>query len=222
MFLLQGLSTLVFGKEEHSLCQLPSGQLFHRNPTDPRNPRQLIYKDASATITPSSTPFNYRLLITRVYEEGEQELNQDLDDQKSFLLDPILKFRSESVLSDEQNPASSRAPNLIWFDLDSAGGISTWEFVVDMSRCAYAAFTSFESTLYRCMFERKFGKSVKEAPSEDVESFIIKVKAIGLGQDSVRFIRQRLVSLEKGVFWNTPKRLFPSKQLFTHGSIYAH
>jgi hypothetical protein len=183
MFLLKGLSDIVFGKEDHSILQLPSGQLFYKNPTHPMNPKKLIYKECSATITRTSSPFNYQLLLTRIFEQGEASLDAELDSEKSFLLDTVLKLR----LQDLENEDGLKEPTLLWFDPESASGICTWEFVVDMSQTNATTCNLFEQTCYRCMFERKISKSQNEVSEEEFQQFIKSVKALAKGEEVISF-----------------------------------
>ena len=168
---------MVFGRDgtaSGSLIQLPSGQLYYRNPMDPRNSRTLVFKEASATIVKASAAFQYQLVVSRVYEEGEKELQDELDDeeeeQKSFLLDALLKPRRELTAEEEDC--------FIWFDVCHASGICSWEFVADPSVSNTATLDAFEETLYRCMFERKFHKAHTEVSNGELQAFVKGLKAM--------------------------------------------
>ena len=83
-------------------------QLCLVRPLSPKRTSELIYEDAAASIRRTGQAFQYQLVIQRAYEEGEAELlaeeegedgagdTLDIDkDEKTFLLDQSLHFRSE-------------------------------------------------------------------------------------------------------------------------------
>ena len=86
------------------MIEVPDGQLYLVRPLSPKGYSELIYKDAGISIRRSSTEHNYQLIVTRVFEEGEQELLEEDDgglegdtpqnqDEQAFLLDEALEFR---------------------------------------------------------------------------------------------------------------------------------
>ncbi|KAJ3278536.1 hypothetical protein HK104_002249 [Borealophlyctis nickersoniae] len=181
MFLLKSLGGLVFGKADADLVQLKNGQLFRLDASNPKGVRELVFKDAVATIRRTTTPFNYMLVITRVYEEGEEELgaNEDPDDlldderdERSFLIDEVLLFRR---VGGRSGPHS-----IAWADAEDASGsvgsVRGWEFAVDPSTNE-TTVRMFEETVYGCMFERKFGKSQDGSSDEEQTRFLERVKA---------------------------------------------
>ena len=81
------------------LIQLPAGALYLVRPDNVKSARECIYRDALATIRRTSTPHNYQLVVTRAYEEGEEQLLEDedeTDNERSFLIDEELQFRTSS------------------------------------------------------------------------------------------------------------------------------
>ena len=58
------------------------------------------FKDAAACIRRTATPYHYQLVVQRAFEEGEEQLADETDeddsskDEKTFLLDESLQFRS--------------------------------------------------------------------------------------------------------------------------------
>src|ERR1700734_1568922 len=100
------VSKYLFGdSSKESIIEIPQGQLYIVRPLSPKGYSELIFKDAVATIRRTGQEFQYQLVIQRAYEEGEDELADDEDeqgaadgldkDEKVFLLDQSLHFRSE-------------------------------------------------------------------------------------------------------------------------------
>lgn len=56
------------------LIQIPAGQLYLVRPNSIKGSRECIFKDAVATIRRTGIEFQYQLVITRAYEEGEEQL----------------------------------------------------------------------------------------------------------------------------------------------------
>jgi hypothetical protein len=166
---------------KETVIDIPDGQLYIVRPLSVKGYSELIYKDARATIRRTATEFQYQLVITRVYEEGEQELLADeagedggleaLDkDEQAFLLDEALQFRQEVRDTGEGVFA--------WRDLSGARG-DLWEFVCDVSTRAETV-ESFELVAVRCQYERKFKRSAEDATEEDLQQFLFEEAPIPL------------------------------------------
>lgn len=56
------------------LIQIPAGQLYLVRPNSIKGSRECIFKDAVATIRRTGVDFQYQLVVTRAYEEGEEQL----------------------------------------------------------------------------------------------------------------------------------------------------
>ena len=129
---------LIFGDtSKESMIELPQGQLYLVRPLSPKGYSELIFKDAAARIRRTGQEYQYQLVIQRAYEEGEEELGEDADgededtaglaserDEKTFLLDESLHFRSEIREGGERV--------LAWRDLSGDPG-DLYEFVCDNS-----------------------------------------------------------------------------------------
>lgn len=124
------------------------------------------YRDAVATIRRTSVPFQYQLVITRAYEEGEEQLLEEdaectfmlssllvhlltyestsAEDERVFLLDQGLSFRSGILDGDV---------TFAWRDLSGDPG-DMWEFVVNSKSVPKATSGVFEMTVLQCMYER--------------------------------------------------------------------
>ena len=81
MFLLKSLSSVIFGQNQNSLVQLPSGKFYTASNT-------VVFPKATATVMKTSKEFAYQLVVTALESE-------DLDDSKEFLIDKVLCFKLE-------------------------------------------------------------------------------------------------------------------------------
>ncbi|KAJ5769285.1 hypothetical protein N7520_003844 [Penicillium odoratum] len=172
MFMLRNVSKFIFGDtSKESIIEIPQGQLYLVRPLSPKGYSELIFKDAAATIRRTGQDFQYQLVIQRAYEEGEEELADDEDDQgaadsldkdeKVFLLDQTLHFRSE--VRDGGNKI------LAWDDLSGDEG-DLYEFICDASVPSDKVAT-FELAALQCQYERKFRCSAQKASEEDLQEF---------------------------------------------------
>ena len=132
MFLAKRFGTWFFGDaNKETIIEIPDGQLYIVRPLSLKGYSELIFKDAKAIIRRTATQYQYQLVITRVYEEGEEELLADESgddalgdesntDEQSFLVDEALEFRVDIRDTGEKVFA--------WRDLSGANG-DLWEFV---------------------------------------------------------------------------------------------
>ncbi|KAF8238735.1 VID27-domain-containing protein [Tricholoma matsutake] len=146
------------------VVKISTGQLYIVRPGNIRTPRECIYNDAMATIRRVPTmEHNFQLVITRVYEEGDQEFLEDeeeTDEERVFLISEELEFRTGET---EGNP------NFLWRDLH--GDVDEfWEYVASGTNEPTRAF--FETCMYRAMYERKYKKSPDAGQDADLEEFI--------------------------------------------------
>ncbi|KAG2367324.1 VID27 cytoplasmic protein-domain-containing protein [Suillus spraguei] len=132
------------------VVKIEMGQLYLVRPGNIRSSRECIYNEAIATIRRvPALDHNFQLVITRVYEDGDQELLEDedeTDEERVFLISEELEFRS-GVTDDE--------PTFIW---PSGTNEPTRVF--------------FETCMYRAMYERKFKASADNTKDSDLEQFI--------------------------------------------------
>ncbi|KAI9641329.1 Vacuolar import and degradation protein 27 [Ciborinia camelliae] len=176
MFMLRNVGKLIFGDtSKETLVELPQGQLYLVRPLSPKGYSELIFRDAAARIRRTGQEFQYQLVIQRAYEEGEEELldgeaADDDDgiaaltgdrDEKTFLLDESLHFRSEIREGGEKV--------LAWRDLSGDAG-DLYEFVCGVS-IENSQVQSFELTSVHCQFERKFRRNYLTATEEELSQF---------------------------------------------------
>ncbi|TPX32054.1 hypothetical protein SmJEL517_g04768 [Synchytrium microbalum] len=188
MWALKALGSLVFSQDDGgqgtSLLQLQSGLFNKVNPLQFKNPTQCIFKEASATIQKTTMPFHYQLVISRIYEDGEQELDEidpdRLDAEQAFLIDEKLGFRLVS--------RSNNHKSILWKDPGDDTGSQLLEFVIDSS-INDPTIVAFESLLYQCMFELKHGSS-----QGDVHTYMANQKAAGGASPAHTPIKQQTPS----------------------------
>ncbi|TIC26929.1 cytoplasm protein [Wallemia mellicola] len=168
MFVVKSLFGKIMGNETNpELIQLQSGQLNLVRPNSIKGSRECIYKDAVATVRRTTKEFNYQLVVTRAYEEGEEELldeDEETDDERVFLIDPTLKFH------DAQHEGQEA---FRWDELNGDDG-DTWEFVVDSNVVNAPTCSLFHLTVLQCMYERVHDKSSQSASEQDLEEFRFK------------------------------------------------
>ncbi|KAI4158240.1 MAG: hypothetical protein LQ342_007614 [Letrouitia transgressa] len=175
MFMLRNVTKYLFGDaSKESIVEIPQGQLYLVRPLSPKGYSELIFKDAAATIRRTGQEYQYQLVIQRAYEEGEEELLAEEDgedgvvetagaekDEKTFLLDQSLRFRSEIREGGEAVFA--------WRDLSGDAG-DLYEFVCDRSVQA-GDVGAFEMVAIKCQFERKFRKPQDSATEKELQQF---------------------------------------------------
>ncbi|KAJ5306203.1 hypothetical protein PENANT_c024G07762 [Penicillium antarcticum] len=172
MFMLRNVSKFLFGDaSKESIIEIPQGELYLVRPQSPKGYSELIFKDAVATIRRTGQDFQYQLVVQRAYEEGEEELADDdgeqgggdsLDkDEKVFLLDQSLHFRSELRDGGEKI--------LAWDDLSGDPG-DLFEFICDPSVPSDKVAT-FELAAFQCQYERKFRRSAQKATEDELQEF---------------------------------------------------
>ncbi|CAK5275544.1 unnamed protein product [Mycena citricolor] len=148
------------------VVKIPAGQLYLVRPGNIRTSRECIYNDAMATIRRvSAVEHHFQLVITRVYEEGDQELLEDedeTDEEKTFLIAEELEFRTGETDGE---------PHFIWRDLQ--GDVDEfYEYVAVGTNAPTRAF--FETCMYRAMYERKYKAGADNLSDKDLEEFVFK------------------------------------------------
>ncbi|KAG0305248.1 hypothetical protein BGZ98_004419 [Dissophora globulifera] len=168
MNVFKSLGKLIWGDDSNpELVQISSGQFYVYKPAGARqHNRECIFIDSMATIRRTSQPFQFTLAINRVFEEGEENLQdeeQDLEDEKVFLIDEAMRFKKG---------LSTGATAFTWQGLSVEDAGLEYEFVCDDETTVFTA-NNFEITVYQCMYERKHQKSHFSAEEEDILKFQI-------------------------------------------------
>jgi len=112
---------------------------------------------------------HFQLVITRVYEDGDQEFLEDeeeTDEERVFLISEELEFRTGEA---------EGSPCFLWRDLH--GDVDEfWEYLASGTNEPTRAF--FETCMYRAMYERKYKKSPDAGQDADLEEFIWRPPAL--------------------------------------------
>ncbi|MCJ1291539.1 hypothetical protein MMC34_003084 [Xylographa carneopallida] len=175
MFMLRNVTKYLFGDgSKESIIDIPQGQLYLVRPLSPKGYSELIFKDAAASVRRTGQEYQYQLVIQRAYEEGEEELIDDEEgedgaaetltaekDEKMFLLDRELHFRSEIRAGGEKV--------LAWKDLSGDPG-DVFEFVCDES-IAPSEIATFMMVAMKCQYERKYRKPNDTATDKKLQEF---------------------------------------------------
>ncbi|KAF9169502.1 hypothetical protein BGX20_010235, partial [Mortierella sp. AD010] len=173
MNVFRSLGNLIWGNDSNpELIQISSGQFYVYKPAAARQrTRECVYIDSMATIRRTSQPFQFVLAVNRVFEEGEETLQdeeQELEDEKIFLIDKAMNFKKA---------LSAGATAFTWQGLSSEDAGLEYEFVCDDDTTVYTA-NNFEITVYQCMYERKHQKSHFSADEEAIMEFQIPANAV--------------------------------------------
>lgn len=175
MFMLRSIFGKIWGDQDNvELIQIPAGALYLVRPSSVKGSRECIYKDAVATIRRTSTEHNYQLVVTRAYDEGEQQLldeDEESDDERSFLIDQSLEFRAAT--------SSEGDPTFTWKDVSGVGDSDDLlEFAMDDAQVNSVTRSIFEVTFLQCVYERKFGASHDQASDDDLDKLKWKGPAV--------------------------------------------
>ncbi|GMK58006.1 hypothetical protein CspeluHIS016_0500380 [Cutaneotrichosporon spelunceum] len=162
MNVLKSLFGQMWGNPSNpELIQIDAGQLYLVRPDSIKGSRECIFTDCVATIRRAGVEFQYQLVVTRAYQEGEVPPDEDAesDQERVFLIDEALGFRFGSLDGDAI---------VAWRDMSGDEG-DLWEFIANKS-VGKAQCKLFEITLLRCMYERKYSESHDLASDEDLEA----------------------------------------------------
>ncbi|GAA5937065.1 Vid27p [Sporobolomyces koalae] len=151
------------------LTTLDGGRLFLVRPDSIKGSRECIFIDASLSIRKTTHANMYQLVVTRAFQEGEEQLleeDAENSDERSFLLDSGLflslgpSLDPSSAASDAQTPSS-----FTWLDPDGDGPDDEFEFILPQDgTVSDAQAREFEKLCWRCMWERREGR---DWPTDD-------------------------------------------------------
>lgn len=162
------IRSLISTKDKPELVTIPSGELYHIRELAKR----CLFRLAAAHIKKTSTQYNYQLVIERVYEEGEEELEDsgeesETDDEEgnsdemAFLLDEVLNL-SYSVNDDNQIV-------IMWRDLSGVDQ-NRFEFVCEEGTKA-SLLDLFDLNAKKAQYERKYKTPASNASTADLDKF---------------------------------------------------
>ncbi|KAJ2157559.1 Vacuolar import and degradation protein 27 [Coemansia sp. RSA 552] len=157
---LRSLGKLVWGGTgSPEMYKLTSGQLYELREGAKVN-RKCVFKDAELSIRRTNAEFQYQLVVLQVLEEGEDELNDDLDDERAFLIGVELKFSSTTF---------EGANGFRWRDPIETG--VEYEYIAD-STVNKPTREAFALAVAQCAWERKSRRSYTDAAEAEVQAIL--------------------------------------------------
>ncbi|KAG8705137.1 hypothetical protein FRC08_001823 [Ceratobasidium sp. 394] len=166
MFMLKSLFSRVWSDPTASeLAQIPTGQLYLVRPNSIKGSRECIFNDAMITVRRTATEYHFHLVVTKVYADGDEptlEEDDESEDEKVFLLDEAIQFRSSTF---------EGTPSFQWADIDGDEG-DFFEFVALGSNAPTAAF--FETSVLKGIYERKHLRSSESASESELAAMAYK------------------------------------------------
>ncbi|KAG9094704.1 hypothetical protein FRC06_010551 [Ceratobasidium sp. 370] len=117
------------------------------------------------TVRRTATEYHFHLVVTKVYADGDEptlEEDDESEDEKVFLLDEAIQFRSSTF---------EGTPSFQWADIDGDDG-DFFEFVALGSNAPTAAF--FETSVLKAIYERKHLRSSESASESELAAMVYK------------------------------------------------
>ncbi|KAF9582451.1 hypothetical protein BGW38_000192 [Lunasporangiospora selenospora] len=215
MNIFSSLGKLIWGDSSNpELVQISSGQFYVYKPSSnnskQQRTRKCIFIDSMATIRRTSQPFQFMLAVSRVFEEGEEDLQddeQELDDEKLFLIDGAIRFRKG---------VSAGSTTFLWVGLSPEDVGFEYEFVCDDDTTVYTA-NNFEITAYHCMYERKHQRSHFGAEDDAISEFKLSEDQPKSGSSTSKSKKQK--ETEKTVPASTDKQKKAEELFITKPSL---
>ncbi|SNX82709.1 probable VID27 - involved in Vacuole import and degradation [Melanopsichium pennsylvanicum] len=172
MFMLKSLFGKIWGDSNNQeLVQIPAGALYLVRPNGPQGSRECIYEDAVLAIRRTSTEHHYQLVVTKAFQDSQPELvdqeDEDLEDERAFLIDRALEFRLSTRGKDR---------TLVWRDFEGDEH-EILEFVIDSKQVNEVTITIFEITFMQCVYEQAFRTTHERATEEDLDKLRYKDEA---------------------------------------------
>lgn len=115
------------------------------------------------------------LVVTRAWAEGEQDLIEEEDEtseERPFLIDEELNFSVVPTEADDLEDPAHPSTSFNWWNAEGDDD-EIYLFVCDPDTPKYTLKT-FESVMYRCMYERKYQRPANQATEADLSEFKIE------------------------------------------------
>ncbi|KAF9510843.1 hypothetical protein BS47DRAFT_1377366 [Hydnum rufescens UP504] len=172
------------------LCKIESGEFYLTRKDRLRGARQCIYPRAMLTVSKTSTPHQFQISVSRVYEEDEANIldeDEEEDDDKLFLIDVLLEF---DILEQHRRYTFS------WRDAQTDDPDDRFEFVAD-EHMNEASRDFLELTIIRAMYERKYNKSSAGVSLEALRALAYRTKEDVGVSDETEFDVQLAADVQK-------------------------
>ncbi|KAJ1942731.1 Vacuolar import and degradation protein 27, partial [Kickxella alabastrina] len=161
--------------------KLTTGVLYELHPPGSKVTRVCLYKDAEISIRRTKIPHQFQLVVQKVIEEGEepQDSDDELDDERAFLIDVGLKFintKYEGHLGFKwRDPLSATVGGgfefIVEYPTDSDKVVRD-KFALAVAKCAWERM---HERSYEEGEEAEFQKIVDDAEAEDLENLLNSV-----------------------------------------------
>eukprot|EP01113_Clastostelium_recurvatum_P039615 TRINITY_DN6064_c0_g1_i1.p1 TRINITY_DN6064_c0_g1~~TRINITY_DN6064_c0_g1_i1.p1 ORF type:complete len:831 (-),score=183.37 TRINITY_DN6064_c0_g1_i1:11-2503(-) len=152
MNLFKYVSQYVWGSSSSSLLLEVKGQLYDQYSGQWR----CLFNESKAVIARTDTPHQYALVVSRVFEEGEEDLAEDGQDSFEFILNDTIDF------SQDEGPLERAA--FSWIDID-ANKRFMFEFDEgDVEKMVQL----FQQTVCECIYETKHQMSSQGVQKRDI------------------------------------------------------
>ncbi|KAJ1917553.1 Vacuolar import and degradation protein 27 [Tieghemiomyces parasiticus] len=176
MFALKSLGKALWGDTEGTeILVVPAGEFYLVRPRSPKGPRECLFRDARLAVRRTTVPLQYQLVVSRVFDEGEAELEgvaADGDDlvsgddevdanERVWLIDPVLGL---------QRGHFEGSPSLLWSEPDGDPE-EQFEFVLDtetLDSQTAKVYDQLNNTLRRCLFEKTQGRVYTAKDAKDL------------------------------------------------------
>ncbi|KAJ2780674.1 Vacuolar import and degradation protein 27 [Coemansia javaensis] len=163
---LKSLGKLVWGSGGGpETVKLASGVLYELRP-GAKVERRCVFKDAELAIRKTSAAHQYQLVAVRVLEEGEDELEEedDLDDERAFLIGVELRF------------AATAFEGACGFRWKAQDGAAEYEYIADAETVDKPSRDAFALAVGRCAWARKSRRPYTEAPDDEVQRILCQAE----------------------------------------------
>ncbi|KIJ56867.1 hypothetical protein M422DRAFT_57472 [Sphaerobolus stellatus SS14] len=171
------------------MAQIPSGQLYLVRSDSLKGSRECIYQNAMVAIRRvMSMEYHYQLVITRVFEEGEELIldeDDETDQERSFLIDEALHFRLGSFEGQQ---------TFKWRDLEEDDD-DMYEFVATDANAS--TISVFENAVYSAMFERKYGRSSVGLSKDELKRSVLSDSEVAVKGDRSADVAGLSATMEK-------------------------
>ncbi|SGY66823.1 BQ5605_C004g02710 [Microbotryum silenes-dioicae] len=155
---LLGTNKPKVGAEE--LTVIDQGRLYLVRPDSLKAGRECIFIDASISIRRTTYEHTYQLVVTRTFQEGEEQLleeDAENSDERAFLIDENLFLSVGPTL----DPSAATPPpfSITWADPEGDGPEDEFEFVLAPAPDITALAHEFERLVWRCLWEDKTNRT---------------------------------------------------------------
>lgn len=115
------------------------------------------------------------LVVTRAWAEGEQDLIEEEDEtseERPFLIDEELNFTVAPTEAEDLEDFSKPQTSFTWWNAEGDDE-EIYLFICEPETPKYTLKT-FETVMYRCMYERKYQKPANQATEAQLQEFKVQ------------------------------------------------